>query len=76
LHDFVQPCKCFCYLLQTDDLCRLVRGTSLRKLQTVSCLPDVSAAPSIPQHEQEIMEIAAQLLQVGMQHLAELSESV
>ena len=46
------------------------------QLQTNLCLPDVSAAPSIPQHEQEVMEIAAQLLQVGMQHLAELSESV
>ncbi|KAL0047843.1 hypothetical protein WJX82_001285 [Trebouxia sp. C0006] len=41
----------------------LVRGTSLCKLQTNSCLPVVSAVPSIPQHEQELMEIAAQLLQ-------------
>ncbi len=66
----------FAVCFRLDVLCRLVRGTSLRNLQTNLCLPDVSAAPSIPQHEQEVMEIAAQLLQVGMQHLAELSESV
>ncbi len=73
--DFVQLRKYFCCLLQTDHLCRLVRDTSLCKLQTNSCLPVVSAVPSIPQHEQEVMEIAAQLLQVGVQYFAELSES-
>ncbi|DBB12311.1 TPA: Ribosomal protein S6 kinase alpha-4, variant 2 [Trebouxia sp. C0006] len=41
----------------------LVRGISLRKFLTDSCLPDLSDAPSILQHEHMVMEIAAQLLQ-------------
>lgn len=57
-------------LFQTDLVCRLVRGTSLRKFVSDMRMRD---APSTLQHKQVVMEIAAQLLQVGMQHLAMLS---
>ncbi len=71
-----QLAKCFCFLLQTDFVCRLVRGISLRKFLTDSCLPDLSDAPSILQHEHMVMEIAAQLLQVRMLSFAMLSQTV
>ena len=58
--------------LQTDFVCRLVRGKSLRKFLTDSCMPVVIDAPSILQHEQVVMDIAAQLLQVGVQQFAML----
>ena len=57
-------------LFQTDVVCRLVRGTSLQKFVSDASMRD---ALSILQHEQVVMEIAAQLLQVGVQYLAMLS---
>jgi len=45
-------------------LCRLVEGISLNKPLSDLCLPGTVNAPSMEQHEQQVLEIAAQLLQV------------
>ncbi len=51
-------------------LCRLVEGTSLSEYVSNGSVPGAIGLPATQEHEDKVLEIAAQLVQVCTQHFA------
>ena len=51
-------------LIYTNVLSRLVEGISLSRRLSEVCLPGAVYAPCMQQHEQQVLEVTAQLMEV------------